>query len=113
MPCMLLAALLLFARLIAPSLAMERADPALQAICHTVPSDHLPAQGDGSDHRDCLLCPACHLVTQAALPAREGPAPPRPSAVAIGIGTASPPSIAPPSRVRSAAQPTGPPAASV
>ena len=114
MPCVLLAALVLFARLAAPAMAMPSADPAglsLGTICHG--GD--PAQPDRPtqpDHGDCLLCPACHLAAHAALPTPTAPAVPPPRLVATGVGAPLPPATGPPARHRSTAQPTGPPALS-
>ena len=112
MPCMLLAALLLFARLVGPAMATPSTDPAgllaLQAICHT-DAPGQPGEPVQSDHSDCLLCPACHLVSHAAFPTPAVPAVPPPPVVAIDVGEALPPATGPPSRIRTAAQPTGPP----
>ena len=110
MPGMLLALLLLFSRLIAPVAAMPAPVPhgidalALQTICH----GDGPGQTDPSDHRDCLLCPACHLVSQAVLPTPVASAPLPPS-TDIAVAAPLPPATGPPSRVRATAQPTGPP----
>lgn len=114
-PCVLLATVLLFARLLAPSIAMAQpsTDLALQAICHSPAPDQPPGRGGPSDHRDCLLCPACHLVSQAALPVHAAPELPRPTVIATGLVTPWPSPTGPPSRVRTAAQPTGPPHPSV
>ena len=115
MPCMLLAALLLFARLVAPVMAMPIAtdDPlsswVQQTICHSDAPDAPPSRSDHSDHRDCLLCPACHLASHAVLPQPVGPAVPPPTAVPISVATPLPPATRPTHQVRTAAQPTGPP----
>jgi len=110
MPGMLLASLLLFSRLIAPVAAMPAPVPhgiaalALQTICH----GDGPGQTDQSDHRDCLVCPACHLVSHAVLPTPVAPTPLPPFTV-IAVAAPLPPATGPPSRVRATAQPTGPP----
>lgn len=110
MPGMLLALLLLFSRLIAPVAAMPAPVPhgidavALQTICH----GDGPGQTDPSEHRDCLLCPACHLHSQAVLPAPVAWVAPPPSTV-IAVAAPLPPATGLPSRVRATAQPTGPP----
>ena len=112
---MLLATLLMVARLIAPAMAMPlpAADPvelALQTICHA-DGPGPPGAPAQPDHTDCLLCPACHLVAHAALPA-PGPLLLPPSVMAVGVSAPLPPATGPPSRVRTPAQPTGPPALS-
>ena len=114
---MLLAALLLLARLIAPAPGMamplptDQVELALQIICHA----DAPAAPDGPsqpDHTDCQLCPACHLASHAAFPTPTTPAVPPPPVEAISIGAPLPPATGPPSRVRATAQPTGPPSLS-
>ena len=119
MPCMLLAALLLVAQMLAPAMALQlrSVDPAgqlaLQTICH---SDAPGAPGPPADpgHRDCLLCPACHLGSQSALPTPiVPPVPPPPALGAIDIGAPLPPATGPPSRFRATAQPRGPPTSSI
>lgn len=134
---LLLAALWLVARLAAPVQAMPAqlagsgpgfgADPVarmmLQAICHADGSRQAASEGavDGqgpapaapmpSGHADCLLCPACHLVSHAAVPLPGTPAlPPAPQRLA-GWAAPLPPATGPPPRKRTAAQPTGPPTA--
>ena len=113
-PGLLLAALLLLSRLVGPALALPAmsGDPIssiTQTICHTDEVDGTPTPTDPSDHRSCLLCPACHLVAHAALPVPLGPIVPLPTGVAISVRVSLPPAQAPPSRIRTAAQPTGPP----
>ncbi len=121
--CMLLAALLLFARLSSPSMAMpglanatDLVAAALQTICHAGPLDGGGAdhgQLPGSDHGDCQLCPTCHLVGQLALPAPAGGVIPAPALTVIGLAAPLPPAMGPPGRPRLAAQPTGPPSSLV
>ena len=125
MPCMLLAALLIFARLVSPSMGMPvpAADPesaasaALQVICHSGSSDDASTP-KGSSHQpgqeDCLFCPACHLVTQAAIPAPSDPIGGRPTLHLIARAAPVPPSTGPPTQpLRVATHPTGPPFLSV
>ena len=113
MPSMLLAALLLFARLIAPAAATPGAPAgiaqlALQTLCHGgAAGDQAPEQVPGQ--HDCLLCAACCAASQAAIPS-----PPAPLLLAprlTSIGQAPPPALAdaPRPRPRRVAQPTGPP----
>lgn len=118
MPCVLLAALLFLARLIAPATAMPApvspADAieqiALHSLCHGAPAgDHAPAPA----HHDCLLCPACHLLSHAAIPPPGGPALRPPARTLIGLAAPLPPATASPARPRPVAQPTGPPTPSV
>ncbi len=116
MPCMLLAMLLLFAQMVAPAMALQlrSADPAgqlaLQTICH-IDAPGTPAQ---PVQRDCLLCPACHLGSQVALPTPTvPPVPPSPATAAIDIGAPLPPATRARSRFRATAQPTGPPIVSI
>ena len=108
---MLLAALLSLARLIAPAIAMPAPDPieqiVLQSLCHGEPAD----QRDPAPARhDCLLCPACHLVAQLAIPAPAGPALRIPTHGLIAPAAPPPDSTGPPSRKRGVPPPTGPPA---
>lgn len=114
LPGMLLATLLLVSRLVAPSMAMPAADPvdvALQTICH-IDASGQPASPDRPDHAECLLCPACHLVSQAVVPSPATPNVPPPPVAHVGASTPWPPSIGPPRRARATAQPTGPPSSS-
>ena len=114
-PGLLLAVLLLFSRLVGPAMALPviSTDPLssliAQTICHTDGLNGAPAPADHSDHHSCLLCPACHLVSHAALPVPVGPTVPLPTVVTISVRAFLPPAQAPPSRIRTAAQPTGPP----
>ena len=116
---MLLATLLLFAQMLAPAMALQlrSADPAgqlaLQTICHT-DAPGAPGAPAHPVQRDCLLCPACHLGSQVALPTPTvPPVPPSPATAAIDIGAPLPPATGPPSRFRATAQPTGPPTLSI
>lgn len=123
MPGMLVAALVLLARLIAPATATvvpaNAADPfalaALQTLCHAAapndPTDHAP--GPVPAQHDCFLCPACHLASHAALPAPAGPVLAAPALMPAGLAVLLPPATGPPSRARAVAQPTGPPTLSV
>ena len=119
MPGMLVAALMLVARLIGPVTAMPTpanaadsvAQAALQAICHAEApdgrTDHGPRQAPA--HHDCLLCPACHFLSHAIVPAPGGPAVRPPAPTLIGLAAPLPPATGPPERPRPVAQPTGPP----
>lgn len=111
---MLLAAVLLVARLMAPAAAMP-ANPgdaieqiALHSLCHDGPA-HEPDPGKLPSHHDCLLCPACHLLSLPALSPAGGPALHKPTPRLIGLATPLPPATGPPPRPRTVAQPTGPP----
>jgi len=134
---LLLAALWLVARLAAPVQAMPAqpagpdvgfgADPVarimLQAICHADGSrqaasqdapdgqDPAPAAPVPSGHADCLLCPACHLVSHAAVPLPGTPVLPSALRSLAGWEAPLPPATGPPPRKRTAAHPTGPPTA--
>jgi hypothetical protein len=118
---MLVAALMLVARLIAPASAMPSpASPAdlavaaaLQTICHGGLPDAPDQPVRGPVHHDCLLCPACHLLAHAAIPLSSEPALPVPVARWIGAEATLPPATGPPERPRLVAQPTGPPTLSV
>jgi hypothetical protein len=111
MPIMLLAMLVLVARLLGPGIALDRlaGGPAL-VICHAV-SDDAPSPGPAkhSHEHDCQLCPACHLAALAAI------IPPH-TAIAVCVALAAaapaappPPATGPPHAGRLAARPTGPP----
>ena len=123
MPGMLMAALLLVARLIAPLTAMpapaSAADTfalvALQTICHAEAPDDRTDHGhpQAPAQHPCLLCPACHLISHAAVPAPDGPAVRPPAPTLIGLAAPLPPATGPPDRPRTVAQPTGPPTLSV
>lgn len=113
MPCMLLATFLLFARLVAPAMAvpMPPADGITQlAICHTAAPGEQPGGTGQPDHHDCLLCPACHLASHAVLPLSAAPGLPLPQGAFFNVATPPPPATGPPLCRRAAAQPTGPPA---
>ena len=129
MPCMLLALLVLFARLVAPVMAMPPATSptaspagpgvaalAAFAICHAGPADDAAdgATGEpGLKHEtppaDCLLCPVCHIAGQALFPAPGGPAMEPPGLLGVSLAAPLPPATAPPARPRAAAPPAGPP----
>lgn len=113
LPGMLLPAIMLFARLVAPAVAMPNAvgGPVIP-ICHSDASGEAPGSTDHSSQYDCLFCPACHLVSHAALPVPASPGVPLPTMVAIGIAAPLPPASGPPSPIRTTAQPTGPPSIS-
>ena len=115
--CTLLAALMLFARLLAPPMAMPRPEAdgvpagfAPWAICHSGTTDgRAPDPGPaGPGHGDCQLCPACHLAWQAVLDAPGG-APAAPARWLTGFVTPGFVDIGPAGRPWGAAQPTGPP----
>lgn len=131
MPRMLLAVLALFARLVAPAMAMPpaafpgAASPAASpgaaaltafAICHAGPADDAadaatdePGLKHETPPADCLLCPVCHLAGQALFPVPGGPAMELPGLLGVSLAAPLPPATAPPARPRAAAQPTGPP----
>ncbi|MDT7951557.1 MAG: hypothetical protein RQ966_08645 [Acetobacteraceae bacterium] len=113
LPGMLVAALVLFARLVAPAMAMPNdfGGPAIP-ICHAAASGKAPGSTDHPGQHECLLCPACHLVAHAALPMPASPGVPVPTLAAIGIAAPLPPATGPPSAIRATAQPTGPPSLS-
>lgn len=111
---LLVAALVLMARLIAPAAAMPvAADPwAGAALCAAAGSPHDPSPHAPAPH-DCLQCSNCHLAAQPAWDVPGGP----------GLQIPWPrltPAAVPPVRARGppflsqrTAQPTGPPAISV
>lgn len=115
-PGLLLAALFLAVRLLASSMAM--AAPATNAIagttviCHTGLDDDAPVSAPVHDHA-CLVCPACHVVSEVGMPV------PAPAAMREGVGgdigraVAPPGSTGPPHQARVTAYPTGPPAAPI
>lgn len=122
---LLLAVLMLVARLFDPGLSAAHAYAAPAtgaglegaAICwagdtrDALAGPH-PSESPAHEH-DCLLCPACQLAGQAALTAADGIVPlpvmtlqPRPAAP-------SPAATGPPHPARVAARPTGPPGSRV
>ena len=116
-PGMVLAVLVLFARLVAaaPMPAADGADAvaraALQTICHHGPDggagDHGPVPA--GPHEGCVLCPACHLLAHAAVPVPGGLVVP-PRRLLVGAVAALPPATGPPpGRFRPVPAPTGPP----
>lgn len=113
LPGIVLATLILFARLLAPAMAMpsDIGGP-LIPICHSGASGEAPGSTDHPAQHDCLLCPACHLVSHAVLPMPMIPGVPLPAVSPIGLAAPLPPPTGPPIQVRTVAQPTGPPALS-
>lgn len=112
MPCVLLAAFLLFARLIAPAAAMPAGlvapidQLARSALCHDSPTnDHSPVPAE----HGCLLCPACHLFSHVVLPVAHGPVLPFPPNSLIERGIVPRPTTGRLVRPRPVAEPTGPP----
>jgi len=123
MPSVLLAVLLVLARLLAPAMAMPSAGSDVaafdhlvrQAICHVTsdeagaPAKEVPAKEMPTGHGECPACPACHIAAAAVLPVPAGPHLPVPTLLAIGLSAPLPPATGPPLCTRAAAQPTGPP----
>ena len=114
-PGLLLAALFLAVRLLASSMAMAAPVPnavsGATVICHTGLDDDAPP-APGHDHA-CLVCPACHVVSQVGLLI---PAPAVMTQVDggdIGRVVAPPGSTGPPRQPRVTAYPTGPPVAPI
>jgi hypothetical protein len=114
MSIMLLAVLVLLARLLGPALPGVAIDklaggPAL-VICHAVGDDApAPSPAKHTHEHDCQLCPACHLAALAAIipPATTVSVP---VAIAVaGQAAPLPPTTGPPHAGRLAARPTGPP----
>ena len=105
-----LAALLLFAQVLSPSLAlgMVRAGPAM-ALCRADGAAS-PLPDPVQHHNGCAVCPAC----QAPLPVLSG-VPALPVPPVLHLGRAGLPSVAPPppQARRLDAQPRGPPASAV
>ena len=118
---LLLAVLVLAARLLGPAATVAKAaDPILAAgflvICHAGdgPATPQPDPAKPASHEhDCLLCPACHAVGQAALLAEPVIFAWTPTAAVADNPALPPPSTGPPHSVRLAARPTGPPASPV
>lgn len=124
MPGMLLAALVLLARLVVPPAALAgtagAADAlsalALRTVCHAGPQDQGPpdrGQAPATDHGACQLCPSCHLTGLPLLPAPGGAEVVPPARALIGLAAPPPPATGPPGRPRRVAQPTGPPTLAV
>lgn len=87
-------------------------------ICHaTQPGDAVdepaPARPDGHRH-DCLLCLACHVAGQVALPGPEHISLPAAPDRMVARAAVPPPATAPPRLIRlKSSPPTGPPAFSI
>ena len=124
---LLLAAVLLAGRLLAPGLPMSEARAAAAGdlasllgelvICHaggTSDASEGQAPARPGDHAAaCLLCPACHVAGQAALPVADRVIVPYAPVAVIAHAAAAPPATGPPHPARLAARPTGPPALSI
>ena len=111
---LLLAVLLLLARLLGPAMPAAAADraPAGMVICHAGgPAAPEPEPAAPAPAQDCLLCPACHLVPAAVLPAAPTLLASTPTAAPAPRPAVPPPATGPPHPARLAARPTGPPAA--
>jgi hypothetical protein len=117
---LLVAALVLMARLLAPDMAFAASAPTDLAtllgaeICHadgTVP-DKAPA-APGHHAHDCLLCPACHLSAQLAIPVATAVPIATGAVTLVNHAAMAPPTTGPPAQPRVADQPTGPPAVSI
>ncbi|MGI4793671.1 MAG: hypothetical protein ACRYF2_07925 [Janthinobacterium lividum] len=114
-PGLLLAALFLALRLLASSMAMAAPVPNAVAgaivICHTGLDDDAPP-APGHDPA-CLVCPACHVVSEVGLPMSAPAVMPEVVGGDIGRVGAPPGSTGPPRQPRVTAYPTGPPVASI
>ena len=115
MPGLLLAALFLAVRLLASSIAMAAPAPyaitGATVICHTGLDDDAPP-APAHDHA-CLVCPACHAISQVSLPMPLSTVLPAGIGGEIGRIVAPPRSTGPPRQPRVTAYPTGPPTASI
>ena len=111
---MVLALLVLFARLVAaaPAMPVPAVDAlALRTICHAGPGEPVaPQDPAGHGHEGCLVCPACHLLAHAAVPVPAGPLLRPPSRVVLAVLAPVPPATGPPGRFRPVPASTGPPA---
>lgn len=108
---MVLAAVLLFAQLVSPAMAlgMLQAAGPVTAVCRADGTvDTMPEQQ--GQHATCAVCPACH----APSPVLSGP-PQLPAPPALHVARAAMPPVAsaPPHPRRLDAQPRGPPASPV
>lgn len=118
---LLLAVLVLVARLLGPAVPPAQAGNLAASvgqlvICHAGDGPSLPNQDPGkpADHEhDCLLCPACHLPVSAVLPAPVAPLAWAPAGAIAKRPASPPPSTVPPRPARLADRPTGPPIASI
>lgn len=111
-PGMVLALLVLFARLVAAGPMPVGPDfdaLALRTICHAGPPGEPGAPHAPGGHDACLLCPACHLLSHAAVPLPAGPLLRPPVRIARAVAVPMPPSTGPPGRFRPVPAPTGPP----
>lgn len=112
---LLLAALFLAVRLLASSMAMAAPAPNAIAgatlICHTGLDDDAPPvpAHDGA----CLVCPACHIVSEVGLLVPASAVLPEVVGGDIGRVVAPPRSTGPPRQPRVTAFPTGPPVSAI
>lgn len=114
-PGLLLAALFLAVRLLASSMAMAAPAPNVitgaTLICHTGLDDDAPPAP--VHNHACLVCPACHVVSEVGLPAPVPAVMPEIVGGDIGRAVALPGSTGPPRQPRVTAYPTGPPVAPI
>ena len=120
---MLLALLVLMIRLFTPAMPMamtlDLQDPlaGVSVLCHITDDDPstAPSPAKPVDHgSDCLLCPACHIVSHSVLLMLGGPFTPHLPGMLINQAALLPPATGPPRTVvRIATPPTGPPTRSI